>query len=216
MGIVNIIVVAVLLLCIIKGYQVGFAQKLLSICSFFVSGICAWIISGMLDQLLQMVPHIENETVDLLFYNVYKRLVIFLVLFVLLIFALMLLRPVARLFNHIPVVSFCNRFAGSILGFVQGMLLLLLATLILELPFFADKAALVQNSWLRHTTEFADMLLFYTRYPIQELAKLKDVLEHKESFTQEEAQRIKAWLQEQNIEKDKLEQIMDMLKVETV
>ena len=60
------------------------------------------------------------------------------------------------------------------------------------------------------------MLLFYTRYPIQELAKLKDVLEHKESFTQEEAQRIKAWLQEQNIEKDKLEQIMDMLKVETV
>ena len=41
MGIVNIIVVAVLLLCIIKGYQVGFAQKLLSICSFFVSGICA-------------------------------------------------------------------------------------------------------------------------------------------------------------------------------
>ena len=78
MGIVNIIVVAVLLLCIIKGYQVGFAQKLLSICSFFVSGICAWIISGMLDQLLQMAPHIENETVDLLFYNVdvYKRQVI--------------------------------------------------------------------------------------------------------------------------------------------
>ena len=128
----------------------------------------------------------------------------------------MLLRPVARLFNHIPVVSFFNRFAGSLLGFVQGVLLLLLATLILELPFFADGAVLVENSWLRHTTKFADTLLFYTSYPMQELTKLKDVLEHKESFTQEEAQRIRAWLQEQNIEKDKLEQVMDMLKVETV
>lgn len=212
--IVNIVILAILLFFIWSGYRQGFVLKLISIFSFFVTGFVSWYLSGIIANWISLYPHDEGSIIDTLLYDNLNHITLFVVLFLLLQVVLMALRPSLRILNHIPVVSLINRIAGCVLGLLQGLLILFLVTMVLRLPLWETGNDIASTSLLRHSDALAELALFYTKEPIDELNKISDVVQDKKAFTQEEADRLYAWLLNQNINKENADEIMNMLRVE--
>lgn len=215
---VNILLVCVFVWFMFRGYQRGFVLKLLSILSFFVLGFLAWQLSGILSQYISIYPKnaipFAGTLVEELLYGTFNHSLLFIILFVLFQVILLVLRPALHVLDHIPVVSTLNRVAGCALGAIQGLLVLFLVALVLQLPFFEQGKQIVRESYLRYHEPFAKLALFYTKEPITQLQALQGNVDDKTSFTKEEVQKIEEWLLQQSIDKESVDAFIGHLRVE--
>ena len=212
--IVNILVVVVMIAFTISGYKEGFFRKLCGILSFFLIGFLSWYASGILSRLLLLYPKHEISMLDQLFYDTLNRITLFVVIFLLLQLVVLILRPITKVWNHIPVLSIFNRIGGCFLGLIQALLLLCLISMGLRLSLWDKGSALVSDSYLHYSDTFANVLLFYTKEPVEELQKIDASLNQSEALTKEEAKRLYEWLLDKHINKEDADKIIAMLRVE--
>lgn len=214
--IVNIAVLVFLGSCVISGYKAGFLLKLLGILSFFVIGILSWWLSGYISKFIMLYP-IKQElsgtgVLETLFQNQLNRMVIFVILFVLMNIVVFLLKPIAKLIGSIPVVSTLNKVGGCVLGFAQAVLMLILVTMVLRLPFFSEGDRIANSSLLRYSDPIAKTATFYCQEPIKELQKIQSAMDKKDNLSEKEISAIEKWLLEQNIEKGVADEFVASLR----
>ena len=80
-----------------------------------------------------------------------NRLLIFVILFVLLQLAVLVIKPFTKAANHVPVVSGINRLLGAALGALQAVLLMVLAAMVCRLPFWKTGNEIASASLLRYS-----------------------------------------------------------------
>ena len=130
----------VLCALVFGGYRDGFLLKLLSILSFFVCGFLAWWASSYVGSFIHLYPKhalpLQDTPLEAVLYDNLNRLLIFVILFVLLQLAVLVIKPFTKAANHVPVVSGINRLLGAALGALQAVLLMVLAAMVCRLPFW--------------------------------------------------------------------------------
>lgn len=213
---VNIGILILLGIMVYSGYHNGFLWKLLNILGFFVCGFLAWWVSSYISRFLHLYPRdgmlLQGTGVEELFYDQLNHLLLFVVLFVLMQVMILALKPFAKFVNHIPLLSTANHWLGAVLGLVQGLLILLLATLCLRLPFWKVGNELVDASLLRYSEPIIDITMAYVSHPLAQLSKLQAALEEKQTLTWEEKQSLRTWLLEQNIQESDVDALMSKLE----
>lgn len=214
--IVNGIILVYLVASLYSGYKEGFLMKLLSIASFFVIGILSWWLSSYIGKFLALYPHNANlmggGVLEEVLYDQLNRIMIFVILFVLLNIAVLILKPIARILGHLPVVSTFNKVGGCILGLVQAVLILILITMVLRLPFWKEGNRIAESSLLRYSDPIAEAAIFYCREPLQELQKITQSMEREDPLNEEEISAIHEWLLKQNIEKGVADEFVSTLR----
>jgi uncharacterized membrane protein required for colicin V production len=148
----NVLLIAYVLLSLFFGFRKGFLLSLLDILGFILAIVLAFIFAP---RLAQMIPLMSDADVItqfpmlglLIFYQV-NTLIWFFILFVIISLVLLLLRPVLKSVNKIPLVGGINQILGAALGGLKALFFLWLLSLLLATPLFSNGQALVDESFL--------------------------------------------------------------------
>lgn len=215
---VNIGIITVIAVCMYSGYRKGFLMKLISILSLLVVGMLAWWLSSPLSRLLLLYPRDATPMKDTIlfdfFYEHLNRIFLFVIIFVLLMLALIVIKPLIRILSSLPVVSLVNKLAGCVLGALQALVLLFVVVLVLRLPFWEQGSTMVSQSLLRYSEPMMNSVLFFVKEPLSEVQKLGNGLEQKETFTSKEIEDLRTWLSEKDIDKEKADELLESLRSE--
>ena len=206
---VNMVILCVLCALVFGGYRDGFLLKLLSILSFFVCGFLAWWASSYVGSFIHLYPKhalpLQDTPLEAVLYDNLNRLLIFVILFVLLQLAVLVIKPFTKAANHVPVVSGINRLLGA-------ALLMVLAAMVCRLPFWKTGNEIASASLLRYSDGMMDALTFYAREPLQELSRLTSELDEKQTLSTAEKENIRSWLLEQNMKKEDVDTLLSALQ----
>ena len=198
---VNMVILCVLCALVFGGYRDGFLLKLLSILSFFVCGFLAWWASSYVGSFIHLYPKhalpLQDTPLEAVLYDNLNRLLIFVILFVLLQLAVLVIKPFTKAANHVPVVSGINRLLGA---------------MVCRLPFWKTGNEIASASLLRYSDGMMDALTFYAREPLQELSRLTSALDEKQTLSTAEKENIRSWLLEQNMKKEDVDTLLSALQ----
>lgn len=215
---INIAILVVLVLFVITGWRKGFLWKLISILSFFVTGILSWWLSAPLSNILHIYPAawvpLAGTMLAPYIAAFLNRMMLFIVLFLLISISVKLLKPLFKFVQRIPVISTVNRIAGSALGAIQGILLLVIVSLFLRIPGWEAGNTIVKDSLLKHSDVVMDAALFYAREPLDALHAIQEGLANANTLTQEQIDDLRAWMMTLPIEKEKVDAFMGTFKSE--
>ena len=155
---------------------------------------------------------LQDTPLEAVLYDNLNRLLIFVILFVLLQLAVLVIKPFTKAANHVPVVSGINRLLGAALGALQAVLLMGLAAMVCRLPFWKTGNEIASASLLRYSDGMMDALTFYAREPLQELSRLTSALDEKQTLSTAEKENIRSWLLEQNMKKEDVDTLLSALQ----
>ena len=179
--IINLIVVMVVAGCMYSGWKNGFLWKLISLLGFFVVSILAWNLAVPLSRSLPLFQeNMFSSSVDIMdemLYSTLNNVAWFLLFLVAGNLFLLVLKPIAKMVQKVPVVSWLNKAGGLLLGGVQALFFMLAAFLLTQLLFWTSWPILAQESLLKHSVPLCDQLLFYLKEPIKELQKYEKSLQ---------------------------------------
>lgn len=210
---VNVMILVIFIAFIIHGYRKGFLLKLISILSFFVVGILSWYLSSPLAKILSLYPKdalpFQDTLLEALLYENLNRIFIFVILCILFSLLVVIIKPMLKILGSVPVVSLLNKVAGSILGGIQALLIFFLAAMFLRLPLWDKGPEIASSSLLKYSDSIGDILLFYIQEPLQAIQKLDTTLQQSETLSTLEQEKLRSWLLEQSIDKEKVDEIMN-------
>ena len=155
---------------------------------------------------------LQDTPLEAVLYDNLNRLRIFVILFVLLQLAVLVIKPFTNAANHVPVVPGINRLLGAALGALQAVLLMVLAAMVCRLPFWKTGNEIASASLLRYSDGMMDALTFYAREPLQELSRLTSALDEKQTLSTAEKENIRSWLLEQNMKKEDVDTLLSALQ----
>ncbi|MEG0361031.1 MAG: CvpA family protein [Longicatena sp.] len=217
---INIGVALMIAIFMYSGFKKGFLLKLLSILSFFVTGVIAWYLSEPCAKHMALYPKgstpLANTMFETLIYDNLNRFLVFIVLFICLFVVALLLKPLFKMIGHIPVISIVNKLAGCALGGVQALLILLFVSLVLHLPFWDKGNQIVEKSVLRYSDKIASVALFSVEEPMKEVLNLHDYLQEGKTLDKKEIDNLQHWLEKQAIDKTKIEQFINSIRKGTI
>lgn len=212
----NIAVIGILIVFIISGYKQGFLVKLLSVLSFLVVGLLSWWLSSYIGKFLALYPKdavpLKDTPLEGVLYDNLNRILLFVLLFILCNIVILCLRPLFKFVGSIPIISIFNKVAGSILGGVQAIFLLVLLTMVLRLPFWEEGNQIASKSLLRYSDPIAGAVMFYVQEPMQQIQKLDVAFQKKEKLNNTDIEQIRTWMQQQNIDKEKADEVISILQ----
>lgn len=214
--IINVVIVIVMLLFLYSGYKQGFLWKLISILGFFVVGWLAWMASDPVSSILALYPKdqipLQGTIVEGVFYDSMNRLLLFAILFAVFEVILLLLKPIAKLADMIPVVSTLNRWCGLVLGGVQGILLVSVCALFLTFPFVHEGKRYVQESVLQYCQPVCTAIWKLVEKPLLQVPVFHEQTESIKPLKEDEKQQLKQWLLDIELDKESVDAILGALR----
>lgn len=126
----DILIVAIVLIAVIKGFRRGFVSELSGAIAFFAALTTPWLYNGFADRQIESASHLAAGSA-----HVVGMFLMGLATYVLVLLVAWLLNRVARL----PILNIGNSLAGAAVGFVKSAVFLwLLLYIVLFFPLSPD------------------------------------------------------------------------------
>lgn len=151
---VNILIAAILLFCIIKGFVDGFLYGVINLVFLLLSVIAAWFVSPILSSRISIVNIKLDEIpfLDLSSINALGNTIVwFLIVLITLNLAFILIKPLLKKISKLPVIGLFNRLLGGVMGCIYGYFIILGLSLLLMTPVFNNGAEVKQGTILKYT-----------------------------------------------------------------
>lgn len=213
---VNGVIILGFLFLLYTGYKKGFLFKVISLLSFFFMGMLSWWLSSFLQDGFDLYPKsytlFAGTFLEDLVYASLNRFVWFICLFVISEIGVFIVRRFLKIIDNLPVISSFNRYAGMVLGALQGLCICLIAYLICQLPFWKGASEIADQSLLRFSEPIAEQLLSYIELPMKELQTMFTA--SGDELSSVDLQTLQEWLQSQNIDDDQIQVVIEALQEE--
>lgn len=207
---INIGCLIFILICILIGIKRGFLLQLANLAGMIASLIFAFMFAPVLAKQIRLFPSslidFGYDFLNELIYPYINQLAWFVVIVLLIKIVILILKPLIKMVQKLPVLKQCNELFGGILGGVQALLWIMVLSVALRLPFFLNGSEVVENTMIRVPALMIEIGL--EKMPIEteqieEAAKILDNLlsENKdEMLSEEEIQKIGNVLNEEQVE----------------
>ncbi|MCR5794723.1 MAG: CvpA family protein [Solobacterium sp.] len=201
---VNIAVILLVAFHIYHGGKIGFFRKIVSMFGTVISFAGAWFFSPVFADLIRIVPLdrivLEYGQFNQLIMNFLNQFLWFLALFILLRFIFFLIGMAAKGLQELPFIHFLSVVLGGILGFLEGILWVLILGMVLSSPVFAGGGTLVNETlpgMVRHvTSSLTDEYIA----PFLETESFAQLYEDASKLTEEQKQMLREWLEQNGYE----------------
>lgn len=200
--IVDILIAAIILFCIIKGAINGFVYELINFLFLGLSFVVGWFLSPIFAcKLTIFKPEISNELASKLMdatnltiiINNYLWLII-IVLILNLIF--MLIKPLFKSISKIPFLGFFNRIFGSLLGAIRGFVICLLVSALITSPIVKNGNEVKAGTLLNYVDDITNASTNF----ILENINIDSIKDNFEDFDVDKArEELSLWLSDQGI-----------------
>ncbi|WP_373128715.1 CvpA family protein [Dielma fastidiosa] len=190
----DLILMAVLGILIIDGYRKGFFYKILSCLSFFLVLFICWRITPAIADVFAVFPKelapFAKTNLAAFFYGYANRALIFVLLTAAFMLLLLVLRPLSKLFQKMPVISTINAMLGMAFGLVQGMLVVLIVYFVLNTPLVSNSKEFISASLIRYAKPFNDEVVLLAGDVLNDY----QMIEKGENADTKSLQEFKVWL----------------------
>ncbi|WP_276768632.1 CvpA family protein [Dielma fastidiosa] len=190
----DLILIAVLGILIIDGYRKGFFYKILSWLSFFLVLFICWRITPAIADVFAVFPKelapFAKTNLAAFFYGYANRALIFVLLTAAFMLLLLVLRPLSKLFQKMPVISTINAVLGMAFGLVQGMLVVLIVYFVLNTPLVSNSKEFISASLIRYAKPFNDEVVLLAGDVLNDY----QMIEKGENADTKSLQEFKVWL----------------------
>ena len=190
----DLILIAVLGILIIDGYRKGFFYKILSCLSFFLVLFICWRITPAIADVFAVFPKelapFAKTNLAAFFYGYANRALIFVLLTAAVMLLLLVLRPLSKLFQKMPVISTINAMLGMAFGLVQGMLVVLIVYFVLNTPLVSNSKEFISASLIRYAKPFNDEVVLLAGDVLNDY----QMIEKGENADTKSLQEFKVWL----------------------
>ena len=190
----DLILIAVLGILIIDGYRKGFFYKILSCLSFFLVLFICWRITPAIADVFAVFPKelapYAKTNLAAFFYGYANRALIFVLLTAAFMLLLLVLRPLSKLFQKMPVISTINAVLGMAFGLVQGMLVVLIVYFVLNTPLVSNRKEFISAYLIRYAKPFNDEVVLLAGDVLNDY----QMIEKGENADTKSLQEFKVWL----------------------
>lgn len=212
----NIAILVILLLSLYSGYRDGFIVKALGCVGFILIGIFSWTLAPMLADKLELFPKemtpLAGTFIAPYFYETLNKFAIFGCLFIILSLLILLIKPICKGISSIPIIAEVNKLLGVLFGLLQGIILLVIITLVFRTPLFTNGMSVIEHSILKTMNGFTDSVMFFMEDPMAEWQSIQKLLTPSSELNQDDVDKITEWLQSQQIDEQKVREFISSLR----
>ena len=122
-----------------------------------------------------------------------------------------ILRPIAKIFNKLPIVKEVNGLLGALFGTMIALFYSIIACFILSMPFVTNGAQIIDQSLLRYTNVISYKVSDIIMTGADELLEIYDLVGDTHELSDEDIARVGQWLSENNIDQDAIDSFLESL-----
>lgn len=155
---INIFLVLIYVAFAAIGYKNGLIFEGLNLAISFIGILIAWITAPILAKhfLLFELSDLIFEIFD---FNYYLHLVIYFVLvFVFIRLLFLIITPLLKKLSDLPVLGFLNRLGGLVVACFNATIVILLISLLLNTPIFANGNEIAENTFFKPIKKYSSKL----------------------------------------------------------
>ncbi len=212
----NIAVLAILLLSIYSGYRDGFIVKALGCIGFILIGIVSWMAAPVVAAKLDLFPRdvipLSAAFLAPYVYDTLNKFTVFIVLFVVLSFLILLIKPICSEISAIPIIAEVNKLLGVLFGLLQGVILLVVVTLIFRAPLFVNGTDVIEHSVLKTTNTLTESIMFFMEDPMAQWQSIQKLLTPSAQLNQDDIDKIVEWLKSQELSEQQIQEFLSELR----
>jgi uncharacterized membrane protein required for colicin V production len=193
---INFVLIALLILGVIAGYKRGFILSLLDVLGLVLA---IFLSHRFAPQLAASVPIVRASEITqqfsflgMIVVQYANTIVWFFILFALINLSYLLLRPLLKGFNKVPLLGGLNRLLGAAFGGLKWLFYGWLISLLLSTPIFANGQVFVENSLLANYRTYLTQIPDFVSLDVQ----LFDKLLRNESLNAQDEASLKGWFEE--------------------
>lgn len=212
----NIAIIAVLLLSLYSGYRDGFIVKALGCLGFIVIGVTSWYIAPIVSDKINIFPEsltpLSGSFLGPYFYDTLNKYATFFCLFILLSLLILLIKPICKGIGSIPIIAEVNKLLGVLFGLLQGIILMIVITLVFRTPIFSNGNSVIEHSVLKTMNGLTDSVMFFLKDPMAEWESIQKLLTPSSELNADDLEKIKIWMREQNLDESQMQELLNQLR----
>lgn len=218
--VINGVIILLYILSLLRGVKEGFLLQLLSCISLLAALFIAWLFSPVLAEMFNVYPVAFAPGQDTLFatviYQSLNNVIWFVILFLLVEILLLLLRPLVKMMQELPLLKQVNEILGGIFSLVTTTIWLFIFALILTTPIFTNGQEIAQQSFLAIPTQLVMNVSKDIGKNLGQISEeqLAQWIEGWEDLTDDDRTLIRQWLGNSPMDEASLQALMEKLKGE--
>lgn len=146
---VNIFIVAIFIITCLTALKKGLALQALSLIYTALSLFVSWILSPILAGRFPIVK-LEGKYEGLNITTVVNAFVYFIIIFVLLRILYWIISPLFKSISKLPILGSVNRIGGLILGFINGLLIFIFLTFLVNTRIVKNSKELINGTLFKY------------------------------------------------------------------
>ena len=195
---VNMLILLFVVLSMFLGYQRGLLYQVFSLLGVLTAILVSWFFAPVVAAEIHVYP-VEWCPFDYtnfadVFYDKMNTLVWYIILFVGVSVLFMLLKPLAKVVQKIPVLGKVNQILGMLFGIVPSLVLILFVTYFLSTPVVKNGKDVINQTWLGPIRNTATNVVTLLEEPYTMNEAIQKLISDPMSLTEEDTKLVFEWL----------------------
>lgn len=160
--IVDIIIVAIFVVCFIISYKNGIIYEFLSLFMIVISLFLGYFLAPIFAKRSYLVtPSFNNSPMlntNAIYFGI-NTIVWFIIISIFFILLFLLIKPIFKSLTKLPVVGWINKVFGLIFGFIKGILICSLLSCILSTSLFVNSSDIKNGTIVKFVDVFSSQII---------------------------------------------------------
>lgn len=186
------------------GYKKGFVLQLIDLIGLIAVIYIAWLFSPVLASYFAIWPKdlipLSASIFQDAIYGYVNQFVWFILIFIVLKLCLMIIRPLIKVLQNIPILKQLNSICGSLFSIVYSTVWMVLLAFILTLPIIPNGSNYVTQSWLQPILTNTSTLINDLEEPLSKNNALSNIVDDMNELSDNDREALKEWFEENNLD----------------
>lgn len=201
----NICVIAFYTIMFFLGYKKGFLLQLLDLIGLLIAIYIAWLFAPVLATYFEICPQSLMPLQDTIFgsaISVYiNQGLWFLIILIVVKLVLLIVRPLVKAIQRIPVLKQLNGLLGAIFSFVSSTVWIIVISFFLTLPVVSMGQDVVQQSLIKVILDGSSNVVQDIEEPIHKNDLINKLTNNMNDLSDNDREDLKEWFEENNLDK---------------
>ena len=217
---INVLILVFIVLSMVLGYQRGILYQIFSLLGILTAILISWFFAPVVAAQAPVFPEEwcpfgYTEFADI-FYDKMNTLVWYIILFAVVTVFFMLLKPLAKVVQKIPVLGKVNQILGMLFGVIPSLVLILFATYFLSTPVVKNGKDIIDQTWLGPIRNTTTNVVTILKEPYEMNEAIQKLISDPMSLTEEDTKLVFEWLISEHENTEEITEFVNEHSVHTV
>ena len=212
----NVVFIALMIGCMIVGYKHGLVLSLVNCLGSVVALAAGFLFSVSASKILMLYPLSLTPMNDTPFGPVFQQMLNQVAWFVLIVACVklvcMLLKPLAKGLQKVPVLGFFNKLTGAAFGLVNMWIYSSVLCMVLALPSIPWGTDVLELSLFKSTSLFTDMIAEKIEFTDEDVEKIMNQVNQFQNLDEETIQQIQEFLSQYGVTQAQIDALFENLE----